>query len=80
MISMNDRQQSVSEIFHPYMTLDIGDGEWKARALAAEAKLQNQEMVVSYARDVISFWPRFTLRTANKMGGLIQGLKEAIEL
>ena len=53
---------------------------WRARALHAEAKLEAYELVASYARDVIEFWPNMTMRTIRIMIPKMQSLKEALDL
>ncbi len=53
---------------------------WKARAERAEKKLEGLELVASYAKDVIDFWPNMTFRTIRVMIPKMAALKEALEL
>lgn len=53
---------------------------WKARAEKAEAKLELYQFVVSYAQDVIDYWPSLTFRTIRIMIPKMDALKEALNL
>jgi hypothetical protein len=52
---------------------------WKVRAEKAEAKIEALELVSLYAEDIISWWPRFTMKGFDVMTGRIGTLKQAIE-
>lgn len=54
--------------------------DWKERALKAEAKLEAYQLVASYAKDVIDFWPSLTFRTIRIMIPKMDALKEALNL
>lgn len=53
---------------------------YEARAKKAEKKLEALELVASYAKDVIDFWPSMTFRTVRVMMPKMAALKEALEL
>ena len=54
--------------------------DWQARALAAEKKLEALELVASYAKDVVAYWPSMTFRTIRVMIPKMDALKEALSL
>lgn len=41
---------------------------------------EKNELVMSYARDIVNAWPQMTLRTLGQMTKKIEALKEALEL
>ena len=45
-----------------------------------EQKDQNLQLVVTYAKDVVDFWSKFSLRQIPTMTAKIKALKEALEL
>lgn len=53
---------------------------WKERALKAEKKLEALELVASYAKDVVNYWPSMTFRTIRIMIPKMDALKEALDL
>jgi hypothetical protein len=53
---------------------------WKNRAIKAERKLEALELVASYAKDVIDFWPSMSFKTIRFMIPKMDALKEALSL
>ena len=45
-----------------------------------QARQEALELVLSYAQDVVDFWPKMTLRTIRVMIPKMAGLKEALEM
>lgn len=62
------------------MKNNLAEVNWEARALVAEQRLENFELVVSYAKDLIKMWPTVTLRTLHTVTAKIAALKEAVDL
>jgi hypothetical protein len=54
--------------------------DWKARALAAEGKLENYQLMASYAKDVVDFWPNMSMRAIRIMIPKMDALKQALGL
>ena len=52
--------------------------DWKARALKAEARVQALAWVVACAEDIVSNWPKMTLRTLGSMNASMETLKKAL--
>lgn len=48
------------------------------RALLAEKKLENLELVASFAQDVVDYWPKMSIRSINIMSSRVADLKEAL--
>ncbi len=46
----------------------------------SQAKQEALELVLSYAQDVVDFWPLMTLRTIRVMIPKMAALKEALEM
>ena len=53
---------------------------YEKRIQELEAKNEALELVASYAKDVIDFWPLMTLRTIRVMIPKMASLKEALEM
>ncbi len=53
--------------------------DWKARAIAAEKKLESYEYLVAYANDIIETWPTITMRTLWRMTEKVATLKQTLK-
>lgn len=51
-----------------------------AQRTASQAKQEALELVLSYAQDVVDYWPQMTLRTIRVMIVKMASLKEALEM
>jgi hypothetical protein len=51
---------------------------WKERALKAEKRLVAVELLVSYAKDIVTAWPTLTIRTLGSMTTRVENLKQAL--
>jgi len=59
---------------------EVSKAMWMERALRAEKKLEALELVASYAKDVIDFWPSMSFKTIRFMIPKMDALKEALSL
>lgn len=61
-------------------TPEVAKAIWMQRALEAEAKLEALQLVASYAKDVIDYWPSMSFKTIRIMIPKMDALKEALSL
>lgn len=52
---------------------------WRDRALAAEKRLENLDLVLICAQDLVKMWPTVTIRTLGTVTKAIDTLRQALE-
>jgi hypothetical protein len=63
-----------------HATIPASPPSWKELYEAQKKKMEALELVASYARDVVDFWPLMTLRTIRVMIPKMDSLKQALGL
>lgn len=59
---------------------EVSKAMWMERALKAEKKLEALELVASYAKDVVDYWPSMSFKTIRIMIPKMNVLSEALSL
>ena len=56
--------------------------EKRTKFEAEQKRLRREalELVLSYAKDIVDFWPKMTLRTLGQMTNKIKALQEALKM
>lgn len=52
---------------------------WKERALKAEKRISNLDLVLVCAKDIVNAWPGLTIRMLGSMTNRIDTLKQALQ-
>jgi hypothetical protein len=49
------------------------------KVIQAAHRLQNMELIIICAKDIIAFWPKMTLKNLSSMTKMIDTLRQAVE-
>jgi len=71
--------KTFSEV-HETLPKKMTEEQLKAQIVELNRKLESYQLVASYAKDVIDFWPSMTFRTIRFMIPKMDALKEALGL
>lgn len=71
--------KTFSEV-HETLPKKMTEEQLKAQIVELNRKLEAYQLVASYAKDVIDYWPNMTFRTVRIMIPKMDALKEALSL
>lgn len=71
--------KTFSEV-HETLPRKMTEEQLKAQIVELNRKLEAYQLIASYAKDVIDFWPSMTMRTIRVMIPKMDNLKEALGL
>lgn len=71
--------KTFSEV-HETIPKKMTEEQLKAQIVELNRKLEAYQLVASYAKDVVDFWPSMTMRTIRVMIPKMDNLKEALTL
>lgn len=71
--------KTFSEV-HDVLPKKMTEEQLKAQIVELNRKLEAYQLVASYAKDVVSYWPSMTFRTIRIMIPKMDALKEALAL
>ena len=65
--------------YPPHLT-DQMISELRDEVEAQKKKIESLELVATYAKDILEFWPQFSFRTVRTMVTKMENLKQALEM
>lgn len=71
--------KTFSEV-HETLPKKMTEEQLKAQIVELNRKLEAYQLIASYAKDVVDFWPSMTMRTIRVMIPKMDNLKEALTL
>jgi len=71
--------KTFSEV-HETLPKKMTEEQLKAQIVELNRKLEAYQLVASYAKDVVDFWPSMTMRTIRVMIPKMDNLKDALTL
>ena len=71
--------KTFSEV-HETLPKKMTEEQLKAQIVELNRRLEAYQLVASYAKDVVDFWPSMTMRTIRVMIPKMDNLKEALTL
>lgn len=71
--------KTFSEV-HETLPKKMTEEQLKAQIVELNRKLEAYQLVASYAKDVVDYWPSMTMRTIRVMIPKMDNLKEALTL
>lgn len=72
--------ESTFRTVHETVPVKLTEEQLKAQIVALNRKLEAYQLVASYAKDVLDYWPNLTFRTIRIMIPKMDALKEALTL